>query len=84
MSGRLQELGLVGCPYCLTDTVVACKLPVMLAVGGIPGSKRSRDRDAADYNALFMLMIQCNTCGYVRLFNSETFYGGDFPMLDVG
>jgi hypothetical protein len=72
---RLQEkivqLGLQHCPVCDSGLLGVSKLPAFLHVGDFAGSVKPKKPDP-DGNVLFLVHVECNLCGYVLLFNSET------------
>ena len=82
ITGKLQQLGLDGCPVCGSETALqADRRPVLLTVGQLstPDTPRPKEKSG---NALFMVRIECNLCGYSILFNSERFFSGDTPILE--
>jgi hypothetical protein len=79
ITAKLHQLGLSDCHVCGSETGLhADKRPVTLEIGGRDGSK---DPEA---NILYMVRVECITCGYTQLFNSEQFITGDTPALVSG
>jgi hypothetical protein len=83
IASKLNQLGLSTCHVCGSETGLhADKRPVTLHVGGMPEETRgSKDPEA---NILMMVRVECITCGYSQLFNSEQFITGDTPALAPG
>jgi hypothetical protein len=56
---------------------------VLLDVGGFHHEKDDPRHDP-EANVMFMVRVYCQLCGYVLLFDSEQFRGGDEPVLFMG
>lgn len=77
---KLVQLGLRQCQVCESATGLhANKLPVVLSVGGVEGS-RFQD---AETNIIYMVHVECVVCGHSLLFNCERFITGDTPALEA-
>lgn len=78
---RINQLGLSTCHVRGSDTGLhADKRPVVLPIGGL-GKERPDGTKDPEENALFMVRVECITCGYSQMFNSERFVTGDTPAL---
>jgi hypothetical protein len=78
ITGKLHQLGLSDCHVCGSKTGLhADKRPVILHIGG----EGNQDSEA---NVLYMVRVECVTCGSTQLFNSEQFITGNTPALVRG
>lgn len=59
--------------------------PVLLVDGEFPVPQGGRPMaEDPDRQMTFAVQIECATCGYLMLFNSERYRTGDEPTLVVG
>jgi hypothetical protein len=79
---HLARLGLKTCPVCESEQIFVSLLPYMISVGGSAWT-RAHPPDP-ETNVLFMVAVECRTCGHTLLFNSERFRTGDEPIMFVG
>jgi hypothetical protein len=81
ITGKLHQLGLSDCHVCGSETGLhADKRPVVLRIGGL-GPPAPKDPEE---NILYMVRVECISCGYSQMFNSERFITGDTPALAPG
>jgi hypothetical protein len=78
IANRITALGLQRCPICDGQTMHAAHRPVVMNIGGIPGSTT---QDVGT-NILYMALVRCDVCGHAMFFDAEKFYGSDEPMLE--
>ena len=57
--------------------------PAILYMGQPLAFQELRAREP-DGQMLFMMVIECSTCGHTQLFNSDRFYTGDKDILFGG
>ena len=75
----LNQLGLGGCPVCGSSDRGLLRLPVVLPLGGLPWSTRSRDDET---NVLFAIALRCESCGNLTLFDSEAFRKSEPSLVE--
>jgi hypothetical protein len=68
MQERVIQMGLRECPVCGTDALGILPLPTIVTIGA---TKEAMEKGDKNGNVLFLLHIECETCGHVLLFNSE-------------
>jgi hypothetical protein len=83
MTVRIVELGLSKCPICGTGVITASRLPALVPIGGIHREKDDPRHDP-EANVLFAVVLTCNLCGYMLLFDSEKFTPGDEKTMIFG
>ena len=83
VSQTLRQLGLAACPVCgLADSLSVGHLPVLLADGGfLPGADDHFPGEDRDGDLTFAVRIECNTCGYLMLFNAQRFRTADEKII---
>ncbi len=85
VGGTLQNLGVKTCPMCGSAELGIGRRPVLIVDGEFPspvgGVPLEADRDRQMY---FAVQIECATCGYVMLFNSQRYRTGDAQVLVRG
>ncbi|MFI6625851.1 hypothetical protein [Streptomyces sp. NPDC050528] len=79
---KLVQLGLKSCPVCNSDTLGAKSWPVMAEIGGLHSAKDMQSDE--EQNVLFLVGVECSSCGHLMLFNSERFRTGDEGTLVKG
>ena len=65
---RIAQLGLTNCPVFQSETISIGRQPIIVNVGGVPGGALQD----AKTNILFLIALNCELCGRVMMFNSET------------
>ncbi|HEX4436677.1 MAG TPA: hypothetical protein VH061_07765 [Solirubrobacteraceae bacterium] len=81
ITDTLNKLGLSVCHVCGSETGLhADKRPVVLHVGGL-GPPAPKDPQET---VLYMVRVECTSCGHSQMFNSERFITGDTPALAPG
>jgi hypothetical protein len=84
ITAKINQLGLSDCHVCGSETGLhADKRPVVLNIGG-PGKPKPDGTKDPEENIFFMIRVECITCGYSQMFNSERFITGDTPALAPG
>lgn len=81
VTNRLVQLGLTECPVCHAGSMSANRVPVLLRVGDLKSPDEGGDEDS---NALFMIRVVCDLCGYTMLFDSKKHHGPDEPVIFRG
>jgi hypothetical protein len=83
--GALQNLGVKTCPICGSAELGIGRRPVLLVDGEFPPKAGGRPLEAdRDRRLTFAVQIECVTCGYLMLFNSERYRTGDEEIMVVG
>jgi hypothetical protein len=82
----LQQLGVKACPMCgSADGLGIGRRPVLIVDGEFPPTMINVPLEAdPDRHVTFAVQIECTTCGYLMLFNSERYRTGDEPIMLVG
>lgn len=78
VQARLIQMGFTKCPICQSEVIGAHRHPLMGHHGGLPSD------DDPDVNVLFFVRVECQSCGYTMLFNSEKFRDGDTKIIIRG
>ncbi len=83
MSQRISQLGLDRCGVCDSERLLVGKRPAIIPIGGIH-HERDHPRWDPEANVLFMVMLTCDLCGNVLLFDSERLVPGEQKMMVEG
>ena len=79
MTERIVQLGLRACPVCQTQNLHVIKVPGIVSIGEV--FRENSEHQDGFGNIIFAVVIQCDTCGHLMFFNSESFYKGDDPIM---
>jgi len=82
ITDRLNQLGLEQCPVC-GASLVADHRPAILSIGGVKYEEGDSRHDP-EADALFMIRVFCQLCGYNIFFDSEQHVRGDEPLFFQG
>ncbi len=66
---KLSQLGLVDCRVCSGGSLATWTQPALIHVGGL------NTKTSPDSNVGFGVIVLCQVCGHVLLFDSEQFSG---------
>jgi len=77
MQEQLGRLGLRTCLVCQSDELLFDRRPQVATVGGLD----VRAPLTENTNIVYLIRVECSTCGHVLTFNSERFRDGDSPIL---
>jgi Zn ribbon nucleic-acid-binding protein len=86
VSQGVQQLGVQACPVCgLSDSLAMGRMPVLLVEGEYPPRVGDRPMEEdRDRQLTFAIKVECTSCGYLMLFNSERYRHGDEQTIVLG